>query len=308
MIERNDPCWCGSGKKDKKCCLDQDRGKPPLPPEKPKPKVKTNVKTPAQAAAMRLAGAFNGELMDYIRPFVKAGVITDELNALVHQYTVRSGHRPACLGYKGFKRSCCISRNDVVCHGIPSPHERIAEGDIVNVDLTTIAGGYHGDSSETFVIGEVSKEARHLIAVAARALIIGIEAVKPGAPLAAIGEAVEPFVVSQGCSVVRAYTGHGIGTRFHEFYSVYHHADPDGENVTMLPGMTFTIEPMINLGGWEVTTDRKDKWTVRTKDGSLSAQFEHTVIVTDTGAEILTLTPSQKTAGIVVRADGVDYK
>jgi methionyl aminopeptidase len=158
------------------------------------------------------------------------------------------------------------------------------------------------------LIGEVSKEARHLIEVAARALIIGIEAVRPGAPLGVIGEAVEPFVVSQGCSVVRDYTGHGIGARFHEFYSVYHHADPNGENVVIEPWMTFTVEPMINLGGWEVTTDRKDKWTVRTKDGSLSAQFEHTVLVTETGAEILTLTPSQKAAGIIVRAGGVDYK
>jgi methionyl aminopeptidase len=311
MIERNDPCWCGSGKKYKKCHLDADGGKrPPPPPAKPKqrPKPKSNAKSPEQADAMRRSGAFNGELMDYIRPFVRAGIATEELNVLIHQYTVRHGHKPACLGYKGFKKSCCISRNDVVCHGIPSPSEYIKEGDIVNVDVTSIVAGYHGDSSETFMIGEVSQEARHLIAVAARALIIGIESVKPGAPLGIIGETVEPFVISQGCSVVRDYTGHGIGSRFHEYFSVYHHAEQNGENLVIEPGMTFTIEPMINLGGWEVTTDRVDKWTVRTKDGSLSAQFEHTVLVTETGAEILTLTPSQKAAGIVVTAGGVDYK
>jgi methionyl aminopeptidase len=184
----------------------------------------------------------------------------------------------------------------------------VKEGDIINIDLTSIVGGYHGDSSETFLIGEVSKEARHLAEVAARALITGIEAVRPGAPLGIIGQTVEPFVVSEGCSVVRSYTGHGIGAKFHEFFSVYHHDEPDGEDVVIQPGMTFTIEPMINLGGYEVTTDRKDGWTVRTKDGSLSAQFEHTILVTESGAEVLTLTPSQRSAGIRLRANGVDYK
>jgi len=317
MTERNEPCWCGSGKKYKKCHLASDeegRTSPPANASRQtasKPKVdiaKKAVKSPDQIAAMRRSGEFNGQLMDYIRPFVKAGVTTEELNKLVHDYTVRNGHKPACLGYKGFKKSCCISLNDVVCHGIPSPKERIKEGDIVNVDLTSIVGGYHGDSSESFLIGEVSREARHLVQVAARALIIGIEAVRPGAPLAVIGQTVEPFVVSNGCSVVRSYTGHGIGARFHEFFSVYHHDELDGEDVVMQPGMTFTVEPMINLGHYDVTTDRKDGWTVRTKDGSLSAQFEHTVLVTESGAEILTLTPTQRSAGIILRADGVDYK
>ena len=323
MINRNDPCWCGSGKKYKKCCLakDEEARRAAPPPSSgapggdkrhaapPKPK-RNHVKKPAQIAAMRRSGAFNGQLMDYIRPFVKAGAVTEEINRLVHDYTVRCGHIPATLGYRGFRKSCCISRNDVVCHGIPSPKERILEGDVVNIDLTTIVDGFHGDSSETFMIGEVSREARHLVEVAARALIIGIDAVRPGATLAAIGDAVEPFVNAEGCSVVRSYTGHGIGARFHEFFSVHHHMETEGEDkdVVMQPGMTFTIEPMINLGGWEVTTDRRDGWTVRTKDGSLSAQFEHTVLVTDTGAEVLTLTPSQKTAGIRLHTGGADYK
>ncbi|MDR3013767.1 MAG: type I methionyl aminopeptidase [Chitinispirillales bacterium] len=313
MTERNSPCWCGSGKKYKKCHLAIDEserrsGGGAGPAASPKPK-KNHAKTSAQIAEMRRSGEFNGRLMDYMRPFVKSGVVTDELNKLVHEYTIKHGHKPACLGYKGFKKSCCISKNDVVCHGIPSQKERIADGDIVNLDMTTIVGGYHSDSSETFLIGEVSKEARHLAEVAARALIIGIDSIKPWAPLRTIGEAVEPFVNAQGCSVVKQYTGHGIGTRFHEFFSVYHHVENNSESdIIMCPGMTFTVEPMINLGGWEVTTDKKDKWTVRTKDGSLSAQYEHTILVTESGAEVLTLTPSQKSAGVRLHACGKDYR
>ncbi|MDR2591582.1 MAG: methionyl aminopeptidase [Chitinispirillales bacterium] len=324
MIERNDPCWCGSGKKYKKCHLSSDEEKR-VPPKKgvtarasakepPKSRQKKSLqKTPAQIDGMRRSGAFNGRLLDYIRPFVAAGAVTDDLNTLIHNYTVENGHIPACLGYKGHKRafpkSCCISRNDVVCHGIPSKDERVLEGDIVNIDLTTIVDGFHGDSSETFMIGAVSKEARHLVGVAAKALIIGIDAVKPGAHLRAIGDAIEPFVNAQGCSVVQQYTGHGIGLKFHESFSVYHHIEPRGEDIIMLPGMTFTIEPMINLGGYAVTTDwGDDGWTVRTEDGSLSAQFEHTVLVTDSGAEVLTLTPSQRAAGVRLIVDGEAYR
>jgi len=322
MIERNDPCWCGSGKKYKKCHLASDEEKRAPPPKgaparaavkgKSTAPQKGRPKTPAQIDGMRRGGAFNGQLMDYIRPFVKAGAVTDELNTLIHNYTVENGHIPACLGYRGhrcaFPKSCCISRNNVVCHGIPSADERVLGGDIVNIDLTTIVDGFHGDSSETFMIGSVSKEARHLVGVAAKALIIGIDAVKPGADLRAIGDAIEPFVKSQGCSVVQQYTGHGIGEKFHEFFSVYHHIEPRGDDIIMLPGMTFTIEPMINLGGYEVTTDRKDGWTVRTQDGSLSAQFEHTLLVTDSGAEVLTLTPSQRAAGVRLIVDGEAYR
>jgi methionyl aminopeptidase len=158
------------------------------------------------------------------------------------------------------------------------------------------------------MIGAVSKEARRLVDVAAKALIIGMDAVKPGAHLRVIGEAIEPFVNARGCSVVRQYTGHGIGTKFHEGFSVYHHIEPRGEDVVMIPGMTLTIEPMINLGGFEVTTDRHDGWTVKTRDGSLSAQFEHTLLVTDDGAEVLTLTPSQKAAGVRLIVGGEAYK
>ena len=320
MIERNDPCWCGSGKKYKKCHLsiDEEKRAPAGAPARPSAKAKKLTskkelqKSPAQIDGMRRSGEFNGRLLDYIRPYVKAGAVTEDLNAMIHNYTVENGHVPACLGYKGhrcaFPKSCCISRNNVVCHGIPSVDERIEEGDIVNIDLTTIVGGFHGDSSETFMIGAVDKEARHLVGVAARALIVGIDAVKPGVPLSSIGEAIEPFVNAQGCSVVRQYTGHGIGAKFHEVFSVYHHIEPRADDFILLPGMTFTIEPMINLGGFEVTTDRKDGWTVRTQDGSLSAQFEHTLLVTDGGVEVLTLTPSQRAAGVRLIVDGEAYR
>jgi methionyl aminopeptidase len=246
--------------------------------------------------------------MDYIRPFVKTGVSTLEINALVHEYTVGHGHIPACLGYRGFPKSLCTSINNVVCHGIPSAKEVLHSGDIVNIDLTTIVDGFYGDSSETFMIGAVSSEARRLVMVSATSLFLGVDAVRPGRSLRAIAEAIEPYVKSQGCSVVRQYTGHGIGKEFHEeSFSVYHHIDRHSDDMIMEPGMTFTIEPMINLGGWEVTIDKGDGWTVRTKDGSLSAQFEHTVLVTGTGAEILTRTPSQIAEGVRLRVDAATF-
>ena len=182
----------------------------------------------------------------------------------------------------------------------------LKDGDIVNVDLTSIVDGFYGDSSETFVIGEASDKAKHLVKVTAQAMLRGIDACRPGNHLRKIAEAIEPYVQSLGCSVVRQYTGHGIGRAFHEEnFSVYHHRADDGNDVILEPGMTFTVEPMINLGGWQVVTDQRDHWTVRTKDGSLSAQFEHTVLVTDTTPDILTLTPSQKAAGVIVSVPGM---
>jgi methionyl aminopeptidase len=304
MINRNDVCWCGSGIKYKKCHLAED--------------MKTGERKAGKTrregdekfvAGMRTSGAFNGELLDYIRPFVKVGVSTEEIDKLVHDYTVDHGHIPACLGYRGFPKSVCTSINNVVCHGIPSPAEILKDGDIVNVDCTTIVDGYFSDSSETFFIGAVGERARHLVMVTARALMLGIEAVRPGRKLTAIAEAIEPYVKSQGCSVVRQYTGHGIGRKFHvDNLTVYHHIDRESERIVMEPGMTFTIEPMINLDGWEVTLDEKDGWTVRTKDGSLSAQFEHTILVTKSGAEVLTRTPSQIAAGCVLRVGDTAFK
>lgn len=306
MIERNDLCWCGSGKKYKKCHLFEDMKKKSSSLENKK--RQKMIKTAEEIEGMRRAGAFNGQLMDYIRQFVKEGISTIKIDKLVYEYTLDHGHKPACLGYHGYPKSVCISRNNVVCHGIPSEREILEDGDIVNVDLTTIVDGFYGDSSETFLIGNVSSEVRRLVEVTAQAMIYGIDAVKPGNKLAAVAEAIEPYVKSEGFSVVRQYTGHGIGRKFHEIFTVYHHVDPDEEPIILEPGMTFTVEPMVNMGGYQVVTDRKDGWTVRTKDGSMSAQFEHTVLVTEEGREVLTRTPSQIAQNIRLEFSGKKFK
>jgi methionyl aminopeptidase len=298
MVGRNDPCWCGSGKKYKKChmALDARSGMN----TSPKPVVNKMVKTPEQIQAMRKAGTFNGECMDFIRPFIKAGITTEEINTRVHDYTVRHGHTCGSLGYHGFPKSVCVSVNDVVCLGIPSAEQILREGDIVNVDITTIVAGFYGDSSETFLIGAVSDQTRRLVTVSAKALLKAIAAVGPGKPLSVVGQTIQPYVESEGCSIVRQYTGHGIGKKFHEFFAVCHHQSEEDSHIILEPGMTFTIEPMINAGDYKVVVDKNDGWTVRTKDGSLSAQFEHTVLVTEQGCEVLTKTPSQIASGTLL--------
>ncbi len=295
MIGRNEPCWCGSGKKYKKCHMHSDAQSGERNADsKLHARQKKMIKSAEEIEGMRRAGAFNGELMDYIRSHVKPGISTAEIDRLVYEYTCDHGHTPACLGYHGFPCSVCTSINDVVCHGIPSEKEVLKEGDIVNIDLTTIVDECHGDQSETFLIEPVSDEARLVVRTAARALIAAIKALTPGEPLDIVGRTIEPLVNDAGCSVVRQYTGHGIGKQFHEHFTVYHHMEPSSKRLVLLPGMTFTIEPMINLGGYKVYTDSRDKWTVRTKDNSLSAQFEHTLLITEREVEILTRTPSQK--------------
>ncbi|MGM0443407.1 MAG: type I methionyl aminopeptidase [Fibrobacterota bacterium] len=296
MIGRNDPCWCGSGKKYKKCHWKSDK-KTGGSPERTAPSL---VKSSAEIEGMRRAGAFNAEVMEQVRSFVKAGVSTQEIDTLVHEYTRDHGHTPATLGYQGFPKSCCTSINNVVCHGIPTAKEILKDGDIVNVDLTTIVDGFFGDQSETFLIGHVDPAAVELVQTTARATVAAIQEVAPGKTLALVGDTIDPLVRSAGFSVVRSYTGHGIGRKFHENITVFHHRNRENRSVKLVPGMTFTIEPMINMGGYPVYTDRRDGWTVFTKDGSLSAQFEHTVLVTETGFEVLTLTPSQKTAGEII--------
>ena len=304
-LERNAPCWCGSGKKYKKCHLQADLEKNGANIH-PAAQRHSMVKTPEEQEGMRRAGVFNGQLMDYIRPFVKAGISTGELDILAHDYTMAHGHTPACLNYQGYPKSICTSVNNVVCHGIPSPEEVLKDGDIINVDFTSIVDGFYGDSSETFFIGDVSDKARHLVKVTARALLLGIRAAQPGRPLSAIAEAIEPYVKSQGCSVVRQYTGHGIGRAIHEYFNVFHHIASDSDKIILEPGLTFTVEPMVNLGSYHVITDSIDKWTVRTRDGSLSAQFEHTILITGSKPEILTLTPSQRQAGKILVVAGIE--
>jgi methionyl aminopeptidase len=238
---------------------------------------------------LREASRFNAQLMDYIRPFVKPGATTDELDQLVEEYTRSHGHIPACLGYKGFPKSICTSVNEVVCHGIPDSRP-LQEGDIVNVDLTTIVNGWFGDQSETILIGDVAPEAKQLVQTTFEAMWRGIRAIKPGGRIIDIGRAIYHFARARGYEVVREYQGHGIGRQFHQEPGVPHFPDTKLGRTVVKPGMCFTIEPMLNMGTFRTTLDTSDGWTVRTLDGGLSAQFEHTILMTQDGPEVLTLT------------------
>jgi methionyl aminopeptidase len=247
------------------------------------------LKTPEQIEKMRVAGRLAGEVLAMIKPYVKAGVTTDELDRICHRYiTEVQGAIPAPLNYKGFPRSICTSVNHVVCHGIPGP-KVLKNGDIINIDVTVIKDGFHGDTSRMFYVGEPSVLARRLVETTYAAMKLGIEMVRPGEYLGEIGRCIQRYVESQGFSVVREYCGHGIGERFHEEPQVLHYYDPArGKGERLRPGMTFTIEPMVNAGGRHVKL-LPDGWTVVTKDRSLSAQWEHTVLVTEDGFEVLTL-------------------
>jgi len=252
--------------------------------------VAIEIKSPKEIEAMRVVGRMAAETLVLVGEKLRAGMTTEEINTIVHEDTIRRGARPAPLNYKGFPKSVCTSINDVVCHGIPDRSQVLKDGDIINVDITTFYEGFHGDTSATFYIGVPSAEARLVTETARRALDIGIAEVKEGARLGDIGAAIQEFVESQGCSVVRDFVGHGIGRRFHEDPQVKHYGKR-GAGERLKAGMIFTIEPMVNVGRFEVVVDSHDKWTVTTADGSLSAQFEHTCLVTKTGVEILTKRP-----------------
>lgn len=245
--------------------------------------------TTEEVEGLRAAGRFNAQLMDYLRDFVKAGVTTLKLDQLAYEYTMDAGHTPACLGYQGYPKTICTSVNEVVCHGIPN-ETPLKDGDIVNVDITTIVDGWYGDQSETFMIGDVSEEARHLVQTTFESLFVGIRACKPGCAVIQIGRAIQTFAQNAGLSVVREYQGHGIGREFHQEPGVPHFPTPTASRDILHPGTCFTIEPMLNVGGWRTKADKTDGWTVRTMDRSLSAQFEHTLLMTEDGPEILTLT------------------
>ncbi len=245
-----------------------------------------HIKTPEEIEAMRPACRHAARALVMIESHIRPGVTTDEINDLIHAFTVEQGAIPAPLNYHGFPKSVCTSVNHVVCHGIPGP-KRLKDGDIINVDVTSIIDGWHGDTSKTFYVGTPRVKARKVVEVARRALEIGIAAVRPGARLGDIGHAIQQYVESEKCSVVREYCGHGIGRQFHEEPQVLHYGRP-GTGVELKPGMVFTIEPMVNLGKPGVKL-LKDGWTVVTRDKSLSAQFEHTLAVTEDGCEILTL-------------------
>jgi methionyl aminopeptidase len=242
--------------------------------------------------SMRKAGQFAAEVLDMVTEYVKPGVTTGKLNDLCHEMIVGAGAVPAPLNYRGFPKSICTSVNHVVCHGIPGDL-RLKDGDIVNVDVTVIVGGWHGDSSRMYWAGEPSIKAKRLTQITYEATMLGIEQVKPGNTVGHIGHAIQVYAEKNGFSVVRDYCGHGIGKIFHTAPNILHYGDP-GEGPELQEGMFFTVEPMINAGDYDTILNRHDGWTVTTRDKSLSAQFEHTVGVTKNGCEIFTKSPTGK--------------
>ena len=244
------------------------------------------IKSAKEIEGVRVASIMAAETLLLVGEKIRVGMTTEEINTIVHEDTVRRGAYPAPLNYHGFPKSVCTSVNEIVCHGIPGA-QVLKDGDIVNVDVTTFYKSFHGDTSATFYIGTPSAQARHVTETCRRALELGIAEVHDGARLGDVGAAIQEYVEAQGCSVVRDFVGHGIGRRFHEPPQVKHYGKR-GTGDRIRTGMVFTIEPMVNAGRFEVEIDPNDKWTVRTADGSLSAQFEHTILVTREGHEILT--------------------
>lgn len=241
-------------------------------------------------AGMRRAGRLAAEVLDYITPYVVPGVTTERLDRLCHDYIIREGAIPAPLGYRGYPKSICTSVNHVVCHGIPSHEKILADGDIINIDVTVIVDGWHGDTSRMYFVGDnVKIKARKLVDVTYEAMMRGIRLVRPGASLGDIGAAIQDHAEAERFSVVRDFCGHGIGRVFHDFPNILHYGEA-GTGLILVPGMFFTVEPMINAGRLDVKI-LQDGWTAVTKDKSLSAQFEHSIAVTETGYEIFTVSP-----------------
>ncbi|PHV70927.1 type I methionyl aminopeptidase [Sporanaerobium hydrogeniformans] len=283
---RNEKCWCGSGLKYKKCHLAFDEKLKALEHQGYEVPERHLIKTEVDIAGIKRSAIVNEGALDLVASRIKAGMSTEEVNQLVHHYTIEQGGIPAPLHYNGYPKSTCVSINNVVCHGIPSEDIILAEGDIVNVDVTTIVDGYFADASRTFMIGEVSERAKKLVEVAKECMEMGIAAIKPWGFLGDIGAVVEEHALKNGYSVVTDLGGHGIGKAFHEEPFVPHVGER-GTGMVLVPGMVFTVEPMINEGDYEVYFDEEDGWTVYTEDDSLSAQWECTVLVTETGVEIL---------------------
>jgi methionyl aminopeptidase len=255
--------------------------------------MSVSIITPAELDKMRVAGRLAAEVLEMIEEHVVAGVSTAELDRICHEYMVNVQKAiPAPLNYKGFPKSICTSVNQVVCHGIPAEKKILKSGDIVNIDITVIKDGYYGDTSKMFLIGKVPEHAQRLVEVTRECLYLGIAQVRPGARLGDIGHAIQTHAEANYYSVVRDYCGHGIGTEFHTEPQVMHFGKP-GQGMELREGMAFTIEPMINAGKYH-TKLKGDGWTVETKDGRLSAQWEHTLVVTATGVEVLTARSDEK--------------
>lgn len=286
-LDQNDPCWCGSGKKYKKCHKTHDIEIDKYRREGYNILPSRILKSAQDIEGIKAAGVITRGILDMVATEIKEGMSTQKIDDLVREYTYSHNAIPAPLNYHGFPKSCCVSINECVCHGIPSPDRILRNGDIVNVDITSILNGYFADSSRMYCIGDVSVDAQRLVNVALECLEVGIEQVKPYTRLNNIGDAIEAHAFKFGYSIVRDLCGHGIGTQFHEDPEVVHYAQPKSKGVLMLPGMVFTIEPMVNQGIWKCNF-LKDGWTVETADKKLSAQWEHTLVVTETGYEILT--------------------
>jgi methionyl aminopeptidase len=296
-IGRNDLCPCKSGKKYKRCCINSpyspwNRSNQETKPKVFRPKFRVKIRNKREISLMREAGKLAAKVLNALEPLAKPGTSTQELNDVAHQITLDHGALSAPLGYliegaPPFPRSICTSVNDVVCHGIPHKDVLLKDGDIINCDITVKLKGYHGDTSRTFLVGDVSPGAKKLVEVTQQAMMIGIQAIKPGGCISDIGGAIEDFVAPHKYGIVEALTGHGIGDRFHEDPAICHFAQ-NKFVYPIKPGMIFTVEPMLNIGNHEVQV-LPDRWTMVTKDGSLSAQFEHTCLVTVDGVEILTL-------------------
>ena len=286
-IERNAPCWCGSGKKYKACHMNFDQ------------KIKhyefmghmvpdrSIIKTPAQIEGIRKSAVINIACLDKVAEVIREGMSTPDIDDIVYKTTVEMGGIPAPLHYEGFPKSVCTSINNEVCHGIPDEKIILKDGDIINVDCSTILNGYFSDSSRMFMIGNVSEERKRLVRVTKECVEIGLQHVKPWTFLGDMGNAVNQHAIENGYSVVREIGGHGCGLEFHEDPFVSFVSKP-GTEMLMVPGMCFTIEPMVNMGTCEFYEDRDNGWTIYTKDGKDSAQWEIQVLVTETGAEVIT--------------------
>ncbi len=282
---RNDPCPCGSGLKYKKCCLNKNvMNLNKLKAEYAK-KYRILIKEAPDIENIRKAGRLALDTLDMVESEIRPGMATDTINTMVHEFTLKHGAIPAPLNYRGYPKSVCVSVNEVICHGIPG--ERILkDGDIVNIDVTPILNGYYADANKTFFVGTPGDDAKKIVHVAKKSLLKGVLMVKPGNTIGDIGWAIQKYAERHGCSVVREFVGHGVGFEFHEPPQVAHYG-VRREGIPLIPGMVFTIEPMINLGKKELYV-LDDNWTAVTKDGSLSAQFEQTILVTETGFESLT--------------------
>ena len=293
-LSRNSPCWCGSGKKFKKCHLGKEQILSPTRLEKPKLSEKLiYIKTEEQIEGIRKSSQLTKKLLDMVEDRISEGVTTNEIDHWVHSETLANGAIPAPLNYghgtgrrrMPFPKSICTSPNNVICHGIPN-NQVLNNGDIINVDITSILDGYYGDASRMFIIGDVPEETKKLVEVTRECLKLGIEQVLPSKRLGDIGHVIQNHAEKNGFSVVRDFAGHGVGIEFHEAPQVLHYGQP-GKGEMLRENMIFTIEPMINMGSYECKI-LGDGWTAVTADGSLSAQWEHTLLVTNSGAEILT--------------------